>query len=77
MRTVSLFKNKNNQAIRLPKDMAYQGVDRLEIIRKGDIVILRPLRPSWTTFNDLPKADSDFLQDRKNVIAFESDNFIL
>ena len=38
MRTVSIFKNGNNRAIRLPRD--------LEIVREGDSIILRPVRPA-------------------------------
>ena len=33
MRTVYIFKNGNNRAIRLPRDMDFEGVSELEIIR--------------------------------------------
>ncbi|PRA24996.1 type II toxin-antitoxin system VapB family antitoxin [Pseudomonas poae] len=71
MRTVSIFKNGKNQAIRFPNDMAYEGVGELEITRSGDTITLRPVRPSWTSFADLPKADEDFLQERPDVISDE------
>jgi antitoxin VapB len=71
MRTVSIFKNGKNQAVRLPADMAYEGVGELEIRREGDVTILRPARPSWTSFATLPKADPDFLNERPDVIADE------
>ena len=71
MRTVSIFKNGKNQAIRLPVDMAYEGVGELEICRKGDVITLRPVRPSWASLNELPTADADFLQDRPVVIGDE------
>jgi len=71
MRTVAIFRNGNNQAVRLPSDMAYQGIDKLEIRRHGDTITLRPLRPSWLSLSDLPKADPDFLHDRPNVIDDE------
>lgn len=45
MRTVSIFRNGKNQAVRLPKDMEFEGITELEIIREGDAVILRPARP--------------------------------
>jgi antitoxin VapB len=45
MRTVSIFMNSRNQAIRIPRDMEYQGVSELEIIRDGETLILRPVRP--------------------------------
>lgn len=71
MRTVSIFKNGKNQAVRLPADMAYEGVGELEITRNGDTITLRPVRPSWLSLADLPKADDDFLQERPNVISDE------
>ena len=54
MRTVSIFKNGKNQAIRLPTDMAYEGVGELEITRNGDTITLRPVRPSWLSLAELP-----------------------
>jgi antitoxin VapB len=71
MRTVSIFKNGKNQAVRLPNDMAYEGVGELEISREGDVITLRPARPSWASFAELPKADADFLQERPAVVADE------
>lgn len=71
MRTVSIFKNGKNQAVRLPNDMAYEGVGELEISRVGDIITLRPVRPSWQSLSELPRADADFLQDREDVIGDE------
>nr|CAC9200808.1 Virulence-associated protein and related proteins [Escherichia coli] len=46
MRTVSIFKNGNNRAIRLPRDPDFDGVSELEIVREGDSIILRPVRPT-------------------------------
>lgn len=71
MRTVSIFKNGKNQAVRLPADMAYEGVGELEISREGDVITLRPVRPSWATLADLPKADNEFLQERPVVVGDE------
>lgn len=71
MRTVSIFKNGKNQAVRLPTDMAYEGVGELEISREGDVITLRPARPSWSSFSDLSKADAEFLQERPAVVGDE------
>lgn len=71
MRTVSVFKNGNNQAVRLPKDMEFEDVSELEIIKIGEVITLRPIRPSWQSLNTLPQADADFLQDRPTVIGDE------
>lgn len=68
MRTVSIFKNGTNQAVRLPKDMEYDGVSDLEIIKEGDTITLRPSKPSWVSLAEAEKADSDFLTNREDVI---------
>ncbi len=71
MRTVSIFRNGKNQAVRLPKDMEFEGITELEIIREGDAVILRPARPGWLSLADLPAADTDFLEQRPVVVDDE------
>lgn len=71
MRTVSLFMNGKNQAIRLPVDMAYEGVRELEITREGDVITLRPVRPGWESLTSVQKADADFLQERQSVVDDE------
>lgn len=68
MRTVSLFKNGRNQAVRLPKEFEFEGVSEVEISREGDALILRPARKSWTSFAMIDKADADFLLERPEII---------
>jgi antitoxin VapB len=67
-RTVSIFKNSRNQAIRIPKDMEFQGIMELEIKKEGDTLILRPARPSWTSLQAFPLVDQDFLSERLDGI---------
>lgn len=74
-RTVSIFRNNRNQAIRLPKDFEFQGVSELTIERQGDTILLRPVRPDWLSFADEPRADSDFLRERPDL--FEEGRFSL
>jgi len=71
MRTVSIFKNGNNRAIRLPRDLDFEGVSELEIVREGDSIILRPVRPTWGSFAQLEKADADFMAEREDVVTDE------
>ncbi|ELD2083797.1 AbrB/MazE/SpoVT family DNA-binding domain-containing protein [Enterobacter hormaechei] len=71
MRTVAVFKNGSNRAVRLPRDLDFEGVNELEIIREGDSIILRPVRPSWGTFAAEPRADADFMTEREDVISDE------
>jgi antitoxin VapB len=68
MRTVSIFRNNRNQAIRLPKEFEFQGVTELTIEKQGDTILLRPVRPSWTSFSDEPLADVNFLRERPELI---------
>ena len=68
MRKVSIFKNGGNRAVRLPKDMDFEGVTELEIWREDDAIILRPVKPSWESFCAFGKADADFLGERPDVI---------
>lgn len=72
MRTVSIFRNGRNQAIRLPRDMEFEGISTLEITREGDTLVLRPVRPDWLSFADEPgSAGEDFLRERPDVIEDE------
>ncbi|EPT7718342.1 type II toxin-antitoxin system VapB family antitoxin [Escherichia coli] len=71
MRTVSIFRNGNNRAIRLPRDLDFEGVSELEIIREGDSIILRPARPTWSSFLELEKADPDFMAEREVIVSDE------
>ena len=68
MRTVSIFKNGKNQAVRLPKDMEFSGVTELEIVKQGNSIILRPARADWLSLAGTSTADADFLKDREDVV---------
>lgn len=71
MRTVAIFRNGKNQAVRLPKDMEFQGISDLEIIKNGDTITLRPARPDWLSLAECLKVDEGFLQERPDVIGDE------
>nr|WP_174490699.1 type II toxin-antitoxin system VapB family antitoxin [Escherichia coli] len=71
MRTVSIFKNGNNRAIRLPRELDFEGVSELEIIREGNSIILRPVRPTPSSFLELEKADPGFMTEREDVVCDE------
>lgn len=68
MRTVAIFRNGKNRAIRLPKDMEFEGVNELEICREGDVLTLRPVKASWSSLINEERADADFLCDRQDII---------
>ena len=67
-RTVSIFRNNRNQAIRLPRDFEFRGVTELTIERQGDTILLRPVRPDWLSLMNEPRADANFLRERSDVI---------
>jgi len=71
VKTVSVFKNGNSRAIRIPRDFDFEGVNEMTIVREGDTIILRPVRPSWTSLSEQSAADSDFLLEREDVISDE------
>jgi antitoxin VapB len=75
MRTVSIFQNRNNQALRIPADMRYEGVTELEVNKVGNTLILRPHRPSWNSFGNVERADDDFLSERPDVVVPGRVNF--
>ena len=63
MTTAKVFMSGNSQAIRLPKSMRLDA-DEVEVIRHGDTLILRPLRPQATlasAFDALASIGEDFL----------------
>lgn len=71
MRTISIFKNGKNQAVRLPRDMEFEGVSELEIVKDGDTITLRPARPNWLSLSEHGKADDDFLSERPDIVSDE------
>ena len=50
--TAKIFKNGNSQAVRLPKSFQFD-VDEVEILRRGDEVILRKPRQNLSEVFDL------------------------
>ena len=68
MATASLFKNGRNQAVRLPKELEFIGVSKVEVRKEGNSIILTPVRKSWKSFDNETSVDEDFLEQRKDII---------
>lgn len=66
--TAKIFQNGRNQAIRIPAAFAFQGTDEVAIEQSGDRLIVSPVRKSWASFANLPKADDDFMPDRPGLL---------
>lgn len=71
MRTVAIFTNGANQAVRIPRDLEFKDTLELEIFREGDSLILRPIRPDWLSLAALEPVDDDFLLERPSIVEDE------
>ena len=61
-KTAKIFRSGNSQAVRIPKEFQLEGTE-VEIRRRGDTLILRPKRKSWTPFlESLAKFTNDFME---------------
>lgn len=61
MKTAKVFKSGNSQAVRIPKEFHLEG-EEVEIRRKGDALVLRPRKRTWTAlFESLDKFTEDFM----------------
>ena len=49
MKTAKLFRNGNSQAVRLPKEFAFEG-DEVRIEKIGNTVVLSPKERTWEGF---------------------------
>lgn len=63
-----LFINGRSQAVRIPKDFAFSGVDAVHIEKRGSALILTPARSTWESLADLPPAADDFMQLRPRLL---------
>ena len=63
MTTARVFQSGNSQAVRLPKEFRVD-TDELEIFRRGDEIVLRPVQRSAVAFFDLlASMPDDFMAD--------------
>ena len=75
MTTASLFKNGGNQAVRLPRELEFEGVSEVEIRRQGNSIVLTPVRKTWRSFAETAPVDDSFLTERHDVINGERVEF--
>ena len=74
MTEASVFKTNRNQAIRLPKQLAFpEGVKRVEVFRSGQALILVPRGQRWDDFFDAPGVSADFMSEREQPGMQERD----
>ncbi len=63
-----LFINGRSQAVRIPKDLAFAGVDAVHIEKRGSSLVLTPARSTWESLAELPPAADDFMQLRPRLL---------
>jgi len=64
--TAAVFKSGNSQAVRLPKEFQFD-VSQVEILRRGDDVVLRRIPTSLAAaFDLLAGLPDDFMADGRN-----------
>lgn len=66
--TAKLFTNGRSQAVRIPKDLAFEGIDEVSVRKVGDKLILEPIRKSWTSFADKGVTGADFMAERSELL---------
>lgn len=70
--TAKLFMNGRSQAVRIPKEFAFEGITELLIRRDGQRLILEPARKSWLTLNEDTEAlGGDFLSERPDLFKID------
>jgi len=62
------FINVRNQAVRIPKELAFSGIDAVNVEKRGNAIILTPARKTWESFADLKPADEDFMVIRPRMV---------
>lgn len=71
-RTAKIFMNGRSQAVRIPKEFAFEGITELVIRRDGRRLILEPAKKSWLTLDDdTEPAGDDFLSERPDLFEID------
>jgi antitoxin VapB len=76
MRT-RLFQSGNSQAVRIPKDLAYERLDtEVEIYRAGDALVVRPVRKTLDDIGEiLASFPADFMAGGRDQPDYEERNW--
>lgn len=68
MITATLVTEGAYQIVRLPKEFEFSGVNQVEISKRGNSIIITPIRKSWKSFANFHHADADFLLERSDIL---------
>jgi antitoxin VapB len=67
-----LFINGRSQAVRIPKELAFAGVDSVLIEKRGSALVLTPVRSTWESFAALAPAADDYMPLRPRLLRTRS-----
>jgi antitoxin VapB len=72
-----LFQSGNSQAVRIPKDLAFDRLDlEVEIYRSGDAVIIRPVRKTLDDIGQiLTSFTPDFMAEGRDQPEYQERNW--
>jgi antitoxin VapB len=68
MITTNLTTEGIYQIVRLPKEFEFTGINQVEIRKRGNAIIITPVRKNWKSFADISQADDDFLLERPDIL---------
>ncbi len=75
MTTTRVFKSGNSQAVRIPHEFQLD-VSEVEISRRGDELIIRPVQKNLTkAFNLITEMSDDFMEDGRDDSAPQERDF--
>lgn len=63
-----IFTNGRNQAVRIPRELEFNGVDAVIIEKQGNSLLLKPARNTWSSFQAEDKADEEFMRMRPRLV---------
>jgi antitoxin VapB len=63
-----VFKNGQDQAIRISKNFEFKGVNEVSIRQEGDSIIIEPVRKTWLSYAELQMADAVFMTERHELL---------
>ena len=63
-----IFTNGRNQAVRIPRELEFKGVDSVKIEKQGNSLVLSPVRSTWSSYKEEAVADDDFMRVRPRLI---------
>ncbi len=75
MTTTKVFKSGNSQAVRIPKEFQFD-VDEVEIFRRDDEVVIRPVKNNLLEVLDiLASLPDDFMADGRDDLPPQERDF--